>query len=76
MQKSPAWKTTLLNEVIPKFTAAIQSASSNTDDTTELQQPARELIKVVQDIVFAGQSITDCCDPQEESKGESTESDL
>lgn len=55
MQKSSAWKLALLDEALPKFTSAIQ-ACENTEDTSEIQEPARDLIKLIQDLVFPGET--------------------
>ena len=62
MQKSPAWKLALLDDAIPKFIAAIQ-ASQNTDDTNEVKTPARTFIKLIQDIIFPGETQIPLSDP-------------
>ncbi len=64
MQKSPTWKLALLNDALPKFTAAIQ-ACQHSDDTSEAKAPARTFIKIVQEIVFPGEAPINSEDPQE-----------
>ncbi len=72
MQKSPAWKLTLLDDAIPKFTAAVQ-ACKNADDTTELQIPARNFIRLLQEIMLFPASIhLTLTDPQEQIDPNST----
>jgi hypothetical protein len=66
MQKSPAWKLALLDDAIPKFTAAVQ-ACQNSDDTTEIKEPARTFIKLIQDVVFTNETPHETCDPQDNS---------
>ena len=51
MEKSAAWKLALLDDALPKYTAAIQ-ACKNADDTTEAQAPTRAFLKHISDIVF------------------------
>jgi hypothetical protein len=55
MESTPAWKLELLNEALPKFTAAIESCA-NTEDTTEMKDPARNLITVIQTLIFKGEA--------------------
>jgi hypothetical protein len=64
MQKSPVWKLALLNDALPKFTAAIQ-ACQNSDDTTEIKEPARTFIKLIQDVIFIHETPQKASDPQE-----------
>ena len=66
MQKSPAWKLALLDDALPKFTAAIQ-ACQHSDDTSEVKAPARTFIKLVQEIVFPGETPITSEDPQDTS---------
>ena len=72
MQKSPAWKLALLDDALPKFTAAIQ-ACQHRDDTTEIKAPARTFIKLVQEIVFPGETQSTPEDPQETSNEDKNE---
>jgi hypothetical protein len=62
MQKTPAWKLTLLDDALPKFTAAVQ-ACQNSDDTTEIKAPARSFIKLIQDVVFVDGTPQKASDP-------------
>jgi hypothetical protein len=55
MEKTPAWKLALLDDAIPKFTAAVQ-ACKNVDDTTEIQAPARNFIRLLQEIMLVPES--------------------
>jgi hypothetical protein len=66
MQKSPAWKLALLEDALPKFTAAIQ-ACQHTDDTSEIKEPAKIFIKLVQEIVFPVETPINSEDPQDTS---------
>jgi hypothetical protein len=74
MQKSPAWKLTLLFD-LAKFTAAVQ-ACQNSDDTSEIKVPARALIKLIQEVVFTHEIPTNVCDPQENSSEADSSSTL
>ena len=72
MEKTPAWKLALLDDAIPKFTAALQ-ACKNVDDTTEIQTPARNFIRLLQEIMlFPASSHLTPTDPQEHIDPNST----
>ena len=47
----PAWKLALLDDALPKYTAAIQ-ACKNSDDTTEAIATTKDFLKLVSDIVI------------------------
>ena len=66
MQNSPAWKLALLEDALPKFTAAIQ-ACQHSDDTSEVKAPARTFIKLLQEIVFPGETLINSEDRQNTS---------
>jgi len=70
MDKSAAWKLALLNDALPKYTAAIQ-ACKNHYDTSEAKAPTRAFLKLVEDIVFPNSVAYSNADPQEHSKEDS-----
>ena len=67
MQRSPAWKFYLINDALPKFTAAV-SACADTEDTSEIKATARMFIRTVHDLVFPNEELEYFNDPQEENK--------
>jgi hypothetical protein len=53
MRNSPAWKFYLLNDALPKFTAAV-TACADKDDTSEIKAPTKKFLSSVYNLVFPG----------------------